>query len=248
MSFLPRLGVNIDHVATLRQLRFTTYPNLLEAAVLVESGGGQQITVHLREDRRHIQPEDVVLLRKKSRLPLNLEMAATPEMLRFAFKIKPHYVCLVPEKRKELTTEGGLNVKANYQRIASMVKKLQDKNIPVSLFIEPDLKAIELAGKMGAKAVEIHTGKYALVKTNAQIKKELTRIEKAARLAHSFGIHVHAGHGLEYENVRTLIHFRTSAGQPLIEEYNIGHSIICRAVLVGMQRAVKEMGASLWAP
>lgn len=247
MSLLPRLGVNIDHVATLRQLRNTPYPSLFEAAVLVESGGGQQITVHLREDRRHIQPEDVLLLRSKSRLPMNLEMATTPEMLKFALKIKPFSVCLVPEKRREVTTEGGLNVKANYKRIAPYVKKLQDKGIIVSLFIEPDTTAIELAKKMGAKAVEIHTGKYALAK-GAAAKKELARIEKAARLAHSLGIHVHAGHGLEYENVRPLTCFITKEGKPLIEEYNIGHAIVCRASLVGMERAVKEMCASLWAP
>lgn len=247
---LPRLGVNIDHVATLRQVRGTPYPNLLEAAALAVQGGAKQITVHLREDRRHIQDDDVVQLRKS--LPrgveLNLEMAVTPEMLRFARKVRPHWVCLVPEKRQELTTEGGLNVKSQKARVAKAIKDLQSARIRVSPFIEADLKTVELCHTLGADAVEIHTGAYADAKTAKARTTEYRRVVEACRRARALGLRAHAGHGLTDANVRGLALERHSDGTLLIQEYNIGHSIVARSVMVGMERAVREMGAALWAP
>jgi pyridoxine 5-phosphate synthase len=254
---MPRLGVNIDHVATLRQLRGTPYPSLLEAARCVEAAGGDQITVHLREDRRHIQDEDVKMLRAELKIPLNLEMAVTPEMQKFAIKLKPDWSCLVPEKRNEVTTEGGLDVKKNAKKIAPLIAALKKAGIKVSLFVEPSLEAIEWSSKLGADAVELHTGKYCIVtqskesKAKAQkVKTEFERISKASFLALKKGLHVHAGHGFDFENVRPIAALERPGPErlPLIEEFNIGHSIVCRAAIVGMERAVREMIASLRAP
>ncbi len=254
-GMLPRLGVNIDHVATLRQLRGTPYPDLIEAARLCERAGAEQITVHLREDRRHIQDEDVKKLRSSLKVPLNLEMAVAPAIVRFATKIKPDWACLVPEKRKEVTTEGGLAVAKNKRAIAQTIKALHKSKIQVSLFIEPDAKAITLAHELGADAVELHTGQYCMAtqgafgkSSPARAKKEFERIKKAAEHGRKIGIHVHAGHGFDYENVRPVAALETEGRAPLIEEYNIGHAIVCRAALVGMERAVREMIASIQAP
>ncbi|MGZ3686856.1 MAG: pyridoxine 5'-phosphate synthase [Bdellovibrionota bacterium] len=251
--FLPRLGVNIDHVATLRQLRGTPYPNVLEAARLCEVAGAQQITVHLREDRRHIQEEDVRGLRKSLQIPLNLEMAATDAMAKFALKIKPHWVCLVPEKRQEVTTEGGLALSKGKKRIAQITAKLTRAGSLVSLFIEPSAADVRLSKELGATAVELHTGRYCIAaqsgpKGASRAKSELERLKKAALLARSLGIRPHVGHGLDYENVRPVAELLDDARQPLMEEYNIGHSIVCRAAMVGMERAVREMLSAILAP
>jgi pyridoxine 5-phosphate synthase len=249
------LGVNIDHIATLRQLRGTPYPDLLEAARLCEAGGADQITVHLREDRRHIQDADVRALRKNLRVLLNLEMAATLEMLQIARKVRPDWACIVPEKRKEVTTEGGLALKKNEKLIRKVMDGLKAQGIRVSLFVEPSLEAMRLSGRWGADAVEIHTGKYCLMtqaKPSAtqtkKVRTELLRIEEAGRLAHAIGIGVHAGHGFDYSNVRPVAELASPEGGPLISEYNIGHSIVCRAAMVGLERAVREMKAQILAP
>jgi pyridoxine 5-phosphate synthase len=247
--------VNIDHVATLRQLRGTPYPSLLEAARIVENSGGEQITVHLREDRRHIQDRDVIELRKALRVPLNLEMAATDAMTRFARKIRPEWVCVVPEKRAEVTTEGGLALAKNQRRIAKTVAELRKGGIRVSLFVEPSTEAMRLSAKLGAEAVEIHTGRYCMAaqgafgkSSAAKAKRELERIRAAGTLGRELGLHVHAGHGFDYENVRPVVELVDGEGRPLIEEYNIGHAIVCRAAIVGMERAVREMASAILAP
>lgn len=257
---LPRLGVNIDHVATLRQLRGTPYPSLLEAARMCEAAGAQQITVHLREDRRHIQDADVVALRKSLRVPMNLEMAATEAMTRIAVKVKPAWACLVPEKRQEVTTEGGLAIAKNKKRIAATVSKLKAAGIRVSLFVEPSAEAVKLSRECGADAVEFHTGAYCLATQEAQAggkksasaakkaKTELERLRKAALAARKAGIRPHAGHGFDFDNVRAVAALEDEQGRPLIEEYNIGHAIVCRAALVGMERAVREMVSAILAP
>jgi pyridoxine 5-phosphate synthase len=250
--FIPRLGVNIDHIATLRQLRGTPYPDLLEAARLAEAGGAEQITVHLREDRRHIQDDDVKRLRSALNVALNLEMAATDEMVRFATRIRPDWACIVPEKRREVTTEGGLDVAKGKKRIASVAMRLKKAGIRVSLFIEPSPQAVQLSGECGADAVEFHTGRYCLAtqspKGASRAKTELERIRKAALAARKAGIHPHAGHGFDYENVRPVVELEDGSRSPLIEEYNIGHAIVCRAALVGLERAVREMVSAIAAP
>lgn len=251
---LALLGVNLDHIATLRRLRGTPYPDVLEAAFLVEKAGAHQITVHLREDRRHIQEDDVKRLRASLHLPLNLEMAATEEMSRFARKIRPEWVCIVPEKRQEVTTEGGLDLKKGARRLASVIGPLKKAGVWVSLFVEPSLPAMRQSAELGADAVELHTGRYCL---NTQagpnaVKKadaELQRIRAAAELARKLGLRAHAGHGLDAENVRPLAAWEMAEGAgPLIQEYNIGHYLICRAALVGMERAVREMLSAIHAP
>jgi pyridoxine 5-phosphate synthase len=254
-NFLPRLGVNIDHIATLRQLRGTPYPSLVEAAKIVEIAGGKQITVHLREDRRHIQDHDVTDLRKILRVPLNLEMAATDAMTKIALKVKPEWVCLVPEKRNEVTTEGGLALEKNAKRIRTTIARLKKAGIRVSLFVEPAIKTMRLSAEFGADAVELHTGRYcsaaqgAFGKTSrTKAEKEFARIRDAGRLARKLGLHVHAGHGFDYENVRPVTELLDDEGRVLIEEYNIGHAIVCRAALVGLDRAVKEMVSAILAP
>lgn len=251
----PRLGVNIDHIATLRQLRGTPYPNILDAAQLVEKAGGHQITVHLREDRRHIQDADVKLLRAELKIPLNLEMAATDAMVRFATKVMPDWVCLVPEKRNEVTTEGGLDLVKGKRRIGPAILKLKKAGIKVSLFVEPSVQAMRLSHQLGADAVELHTGQYCLAAQGAfgarsakRAQTELERIKQAGLLARKLGLHVHAGHGFDYTNVRPVAELVDSENKPLIEEYNIGHAIVCRAALVGLERAVREMGSAILAP
>jgi pyridoxine 5-phosphate synthase len=229
-----RLGVNVDHVATVRQARRVDVPDPVEAALLAESAGAQGITVHLREDRRHIQERDVRLLRQKIVTKLNLEMAVTPDMVTFAADARPDDACFVPEKREELTTEGGLDVISQRARIKEAVSRLQGCGIQVSLFIDPDRKQIEAAKAVGAHAVEIHTGAYCNA-SGAAREKELEGVSAAAKLAQSRGLEVHGGHGLNYENVIPI------AAITEIVELNIGHSIIARAVIVGMEQAVREM-------
>ena len=234
-----KLHVNVDHVATLRQARGTSYPDPVWAAALVELAGGDGITVHLREDRRHIQDRDVRLLRQTVRGVLNLEMAATDEMVRIARDLKPDIVSLVPEKRQEQTTEGGLDVTgAAKASVAAAIEALTKDGIAVSLFIEPAEDAIEAAKELGAPRVELHTGDYCNVwrgLAGAATQKELARIERSAVRGAELGLHVAAGHGLDYGNVGDVAAIRE------IEELNIGHAIVARAVLVGMERAVREM-------
>ncbi len=236
---MARLGVNVDHVGTLRQARGGTDPDPLAAAVLVELAGADGIVVHLREDRRHIQDRDLRLLREMTRTKLDLEMAADGEMVKIALNIKPDLVTLVPEKRQELTTEGGLDVAGQRDRIQGVVTLLHNGGIPVSVFIEPDLNQIKAAHKISADFVELHTGRYANATRSKEADMEFEAITQAARLAYKLGIGVNAGHGLNYRNVKRLTHI------PEIVEYNIGHSIIARSVLVGLVQAVKEMKALL---
>lgn len=229
-----RLGVNVDHVATVRQARRINVPDPVEAALLAEEAGAEGITVHLREDRRHIQERDVELLRARVTTKLNLEMAAMPAMVAFAEKIRPDDACFVPEKREELTTEGGLDVVAQKAKVAQAVKRLQDKGIQVSLFVDPDKAQIESAREVGAHGIEIHTGTYCNT-VGAAREKELQAVIASARLARSLGLEVHGGHGLNLDNVLPI------ARIPEIVELNIGHSIVARAIIVGIAQAVREM-------
>ncbi len=228
-----RLGINVDHVATVRQARQIDIPDPVEAALLAEKGGADGITVHLREDRRHIQERDVERIREKLASKLNLEMAVIPEMLEFAERIRPDDVCLVPERREELTTEGGLNVIAHRDKVKETVDRLQAAGIHVNLFIDPDKQQIEVSREIGAHGIEIHTGQYC--DAAGDRKRELQEVKRAASLAHGLGLEVHGGHGLNYDNVVPIVAI------PEIVELNIGHSIIARAILVGMERAVMEM-------
>ena len=228
------LGVNIDHVATIRQARRTVEPDPIAAAVLAELAGADGITAHLREDRRHIQERDVEILRQTVRTHLNLEMAATPEMVAIALKLKPDYVTLVPERREEVTTEGGLDVAGNLDDILGVVHELQARDIPVSLFIDPDQAQIEAAAATQAQFIELHTGSYANAQGYAQ-ERELKSLRRGCELALAQDLRINAGHGLTYWNVRPV------AELPGMEELNIGHSIMSRAILVGMERAVREM-------
>ncbi|MEH2372598.1 pyridoxine 5'-phosphate synthase [Nostoc sp.] len=232
---MPTLGVNIDHIATIRQARRTVEPDPVAAAVLAELGGADGITVHLREDRRHIQDRDVLLLRQTVRSHLNLEMAATDEMLAIALDIKPDYVTLVPEKREEVTTEGGLDIIGKIAKIGEIVDKLQSASIPVSLFIDADLAQIEASVKVQARFIELHTGQYAEAKDETNRQRELAILAKGCEQAIQAGLRVNAGHGLTYWNVYPV------AALLGMEELNIGHTIISRAALVGMERAVREM-------
>lgn len=229
-----RLGVNVDHVATVRQARGIDVPDPVEAALLAEKAGADGITVHLREDRRHIQERDVRLLIERAKTKVNLEMAATPAMVAFARETRPHDACFVPEKREELTTEGGLDVVAHKSKVQEAARRLQEKGILVSLFIEPQEPQIEAARALGANAIEIHTGAYCNLTGEARTK-ELEAIIAGAKLARSMGLEVHGGHGLNYDNVLPV------AKIPEIVELNIGHSIIARAVFVGISQAVREM-------
>ncbi len=232
---MPTLGVNIDHVATIRQARRTVEPDPVAAAVLAELAGAEGITVHLREDRRHMQDRDVRLLRETVRTHLNLEMAATDEMVAIALEIKPDYVTLVPERREEVTTEGGLDVAGPIDRMTTIVTKLQSAGIPVSLFIDADEAQIQAASKIGAKFIELHTGQYAEAKGEDDRSKQLAILKRGCEIATSLGLRINAGHGLTYWNVYPV------AQLPGMEELNIGHTIISRAVLVGLERAVREM-------
>lgn len=232
---MAKLGVNIDHVATLRQMRGTRYPDPVAAAAMAEGAGADQITVHLREDRRHIQEADVRLLKRSVQTELNLEMALTDEMLAFAADLQPHSVTLVPEKRKELTTEGGLDLRKLEKSLARHVPALQKKGVRVSLFIDPNREAVETAREVGADAIEIHTGRYADAGDPAQVKRELSILAEMARLGHSLDLWVAAGHGLNYQNTASV------AALPEIVEFNIGHAIVARALFVGLGEAVREM-------
>ena len=229
-----RLGVNLDHVATLRQARREKFPSPALAAKEAQAGGADSITVHLREDRRHIQDHDLFEIRRACDLPLNLEMALTPEMIQMALDFRPDKVCFVPERRQELTTEGGLNLRLSQGRLPGVIRKFKEKKIEVSLFLDPAIQALETAARAGADAVEIHTGAYARA-TGKRRRSELERVCKAASLAGRLGLKVHAGHGLDYANVRRIAKIRE------VEEVNIGFSIIARAVFVGLRQAVREM-------
>lgn len=235
LIFMPRLGVNIDHVATLRQARGGKDPDPLTAAVLAELAGADGLVVHLREDRRHIQDRDLTLLRELISTKLDLEMAADETMAKIALNVKPDLVTLVPERRQELTTEGGLDVAAHKDKIQRIIDQLRDGGIPTSLFIEPNLDQIKAAHKVGAAYIELHTGRYANAKKSKDEDDEFDALAQAAKLAYKFGLGVNAGHGLNYKNVRRLVRI------PEIVEYNIGHSIIARATLVGLEQAVREM-------
>lgn len=228
-----RLGVNVDHVATLRQARESNIPDPVEAALLAERGGADGITVHLREDRRHIQERDVELLRERLSTKVNLEMAVTPEMVRLAEKLHPDDACFVPERREELTTEGGLDVLAHRAKIQEAVKRLQERQIRVSLFVDPEESQVEMSRRVGAHGVELHTGRYCNV--SGDRTRELEKVAVAASFARRLGLEVHGGHGLNYENVLPI------ARIPEMVELNIGHSIVARAVMVGMEQAVREM-------
>jgi len=229
------LGVNIDHVATLRNARGTAYPDPVFAAALAEQAGAEGITVHLREDRRHITDRDVEILRQTIKTRMNLEMAVTEEMLTIACHIKPQFVCLVPEKRQEVTTEGGLDVASQVTRIRDAVTRLAAVGTQVSLFIDADHAQIDAAVESGAPYIEIHTGRYADAETEAEQQTELARIAEAAAYAHQRGLKVNAGHGLHYQNVQAI------AAIPEMVELHIGHAIIGRAVFSGLPEAVAEM-------
>jgi pyridoxine 5-phosphate synthase len=232
---VPTLGVNIDHIATIRQARRTVEPDPVAAAVLAELAGADGITVHLREDRRHIQERDVRILRQTVRTHLNLEMAATAEMVEIALDIKPDYVTLVPEKREEITTEGGLDIAGQRDRITQVVSTLQGAGIPVSLFIDAEPEQIEASQKTTAKFVELHTGRYAEAVSEAERAEELSYLKVGTKQAIAAGLRVNAGHGLTYTNTYPVACIEG------MEELNIGHTIVSRAVLVGMERAVREM-------
>ena len=231
------LGVNIDHVATLRQARGTDYPDPTEAVRICEANGADLITLHLREDRRHIQDSDVIRIRDVITTRMNLEMAVTDEMEAIARQVQPEDVCLVPEKREELTTEGGLDVAGQQRTLAGFVQGLESDGIRVSLFIDPDPTQIKASANVGASAIELHTGVYAEADNEASAKRELTRLAAARDLGESLGLRVNAGHGLHYGNVEPI------AAMPGIAELNIGHAIIARAVFSGLADAVREMRA-----
>lgn len=238
-----RLGVNIDHVATVRQARGEPYPDPVQAAVMAELGGADNITAHLREDRRHIQDRDIYLLKETIKVPLNFEMACTAEMIKIAKKIKPDAVTLVPEKREERTTEGGLDLKKGAKSLKAAIDELQSQNIPVSLFIEPTEEAVELSHRLGAMAVEFHTGTWCHKMNAARTTAERTRLTAAlavaAHSASSLGIQAHFGHGINYTNASWL------QLVPDAEEANIGHAIVGRAIFVGLVEAVREMKSLL---
>jgi len=232
-----RLGVNVDHIATIRQARKTRYPDPVEAAMIAERAGADQITVHLREDRRHIQERDVEILRKTVNTLLNLEMASTQEMVKMALEFRPDTVTLVPERREELTTEGGLDVVAQRENLKGTIRLLQDADIRVSLFIDPDLDQVRASHKLNADAIEIHTGQYAEAPNQSGRNDELGRIVDAAKMSKKLGLDVCAGHGLDYVNTRAVAKISE------IAELNIGHSIVARAMLDGMEKAVRDMMA-----
>lgn len=230
-----KLCVNIDHIATVRQARAEKEPDPVYGAALCEMAGAYGITFHLREDRRHIQDRDVRLLKELVHIKLNMEMANTKEMVKLALEFMPNQITLVPEKREELTTEGGLDVVKNVEKIKDTVNKAQSKNINLSLFIDPDLEQIEASKKTGAGRIELHTGEYTNTATEKEMTKELNRLIKAADVAHNLGLKVYAGHGLDYQNIQNVLSI------PYLEEVNIGHSIVSRAVFVGIKEAVAEM-------
>jgi pyridoxine 5-phosphate synthase len=232
---MPELGVNIDHVATVREARKTNEPDPVWAAALAELGGADGITLHLREDRRHIQDRDLRVLRETVAVKLNLELACDAEVLNIACEIRPDQATLVPERREEITTEGGLDALAQRDRLARAVEQLQEAGIAVSLFLDPQLEQIDAAQELGVEAVELHTGQYALAASGEARDAQLRVLERAARQVLDCGMSLHAGHGLTYRNVRPV------AALPGMRELNIGHSIVARSILVGMERAVREM-------
>jgi len=238
---MKKLGLNIDHVATLRQARGARYPNLVRAALICEEAGADAITLHLREDRRHIQDADVDVLRGMLQTRMNLECAVTEEMIANALRLKPHDLCLVPERREELTTEGGLDVLRYYDAVKSACDRCADAGIRVSLFIDPDEKQIDAAVRIGAPVIELHTGKFADTDSVPAYKHELERIRVAAAYAHAQGLQVNAGHGLHYHNVQDIVAI------PEIVELNIGHAIIAESLFIGLDAAVRKMKALVMA-
>ena len=230
-----RLGVNIDHVATVRNARGENYPSPLKAALLAEKNGADSVTIHLREDRRHINEQDLKKIIKKLKIPLNLEIAATKEMLKIASRSKPPFVCIVPEKRKEITTEGGLNLNYNTTFLKYLINKLKKKRLRISLFIEPSLKDIQKAKELNVDCVEIHTGKLCnLINQSKDYKNELKKIEKAVQIGNLLGLEVHAGHGLTYTSAKILSKING------IAEFNIGHFLIGESIFVGISKAIKK--------
>ena len=230
------LGVNVDHVATIRQARGTSYPDPVASAKEAVSGGADQITIHLREDRRHIQDDDVVRMREVIGVPLNLEMAAAEEIVAIACRIRPDTSTLVPEKREELTTEGGLDVVSHFEELKPVVGRLSDAGIAVSIFIDPEDSQVEASREIGAGAVELHTGTYCDAQGNEARTAELERLMRISKLARDAGLKVCAGHGINYDNAADL-----ACVLPDVVEYNIGHAIVARALFVGMEEAVREM-------
>ncbi len=236
----PKLGVNIDHVATVRNARGENYPRPLRAALLAQKCGVDSITIHLREDRRHIRDTDLSEIVKKLKIPLNLEIAPTDEMLKISLKYQPDYICIVPEKRTEITTEGGLNLKKNKNFIKNMLKKFKDKKIRSSLFIEPNTSDIQIAKDIGADCVEIHTGKIChLFNKKKNIKNEFKKIKYAVNYANNIGLEVHAGHGITYSTARILSKING------IKEYNIGHFLISESIFLGMSHTIKKIKSIL---
>jgi len=232
---LPRLGVNIDHVATIRNARGENYPSPLKAALLAQKFGADSITIHLREDRRHIRDKDLTDIKKKIKIPLNLEMAPTKAMLRISLKHKPRYVCIVPEKRKEITTEGGLNLKRNSSLIRKIIRELRRKNIRTSLFIEPDIEDIKIAKKIEADCIEIHTGKICnLYNKKKNTKNEFKKIQKSVNFANNIGLEVHAGHGITFSSAMLLSRIEG------IKEFNIGHFLIGESIFIGIRDCIKK--------
>jgi len=238
---MVELGVNIDHVATLRQARRTVEPDPVAAAVLAELGGADSITIHLREDRRHIQDRDVRVLAETLRAKFNFELSCAPEIVQIACSVRPEQATLVPEKRQEVTTEGGLDLRPRSPELRNAIATLRDSGISVSLFIDPDDQQVRIAKELGVDAVELHTGQYAEARGQEQLR-ELRRLEHASQVVNDLGLKLHAGHGLTYQNVRPL------AAIPGMRELNIGHSIVSRAVLVGIKEAVREMKLLLNTP
>ena len=230
-----KLGVNIDHVATVRNARGENYPSPLRAALLAEKYGADSITIHLREDRRHIKDYDLTNIKKKLKIPLNLEMAPTNEMLRISLKRKPDYICIVPEKRTEITTEGGLNLNKNKKFIRKILKKFKEKKIRTSLFIEPKISDIKIAEEMKADCIEIHTGKICnLLNKKKNIKKEFKKIKTAVNYANDIGLEVHAGHGINFASAKILSKIKG------IKEFNIGHFLIGESIFLGMKKTIKK--------
>ena len=230
-----RLGVNIDHVATIRNARGEKYPDPLRAALLAEKSGADSITVHLREDRRHINESDLRLIKSKLKIPLNLEVASTKEMLKISLRQKPSFICIVPEKRREVTTEGGLNLKYKKKFLKKMIKILKKNGSRISLFIEPNIKDIKDSKHLKSDCVEIHTGRFCnLVNKKKSYKKELNKIKKAVNFANSIGLEVHAGHGLTYQSAKILAKLKN------ISEFNIGHFLIGESIFVGLKKSIKK--------
>ena len=232
---MKRLGVNIDHIATLRNARGERHPNPLDAAKLAMKYGADSITIHLREDRRHIKDLDLKEIKKSKKIPINLEISATNEMFKIALKNKPNFICIVPENRKEITTEGGLKIDKNSKKLFNIIKKLNKKNIRTSLFINPNFKDIKLAKRTGTKCIELHTGKIAnKIKKRENYSKDLNNLKKCSKLASSLGLEVHAGHGMDYKTAKILSKIKQ------IEEFNIGHFIIGESIFNGLKSTIKK--------